>query len=446
MIAKAQKQEGNFLQNSFPRGVHPGDRKALTKDKPIVPMPAPAVVYIPLVQHLGKPALPVVKERQKVAMGELIAKADGALSGNIHSSVSGHVRGVETLPTHTGSAAHIVVENDWLYTEKRLRPLKNPKPADILERVETAGIVGLGGAGFPVAVKLRPKTAVDTLIINAAECEPYITCDYRILLEYTARFVSGCRLLMRALSLENGIIGIEDNKRDAAAVVEAYIKDENISDLSVRALPAKYPQGAEKQLIFAVTGRVVPSGDLPADAGVIVHNAHTALAVHDAVCEGIPLYRRVMTVSGEGVKQPGNFLAPVGATLNDALIFAGGLDDRKRVVKMLWGGPMMGFALSGGGVSITKTAGCLLLLTEAEAETASPTACINCGRCHRACPMRLMPMYIDKYIFMDDAAAAVRYGAKHCIECGACAYVCPAKRTLVQSIRLAKKQIRERGL
>lgn len=432
------------MQRTFKGGIHPEGRKELTENIAVSVMPAPNEVYIPLNQHIGKPAVPIVEVGARVSAGELIARADGAVSGNIYSSVSGVVKAIEKRVCSNGIAEHIVIENDGTGEEKRLKPLKNATSEEILSRLAEAGVVGLGGAGFPISVKLSAKAPVDTLIINGAECEPYITCDYRIMLDYTASFIEGVRLLARALSLSKAHIGIEDNKPRAIDELRTYLERSAISDVEVCVLKTKYPQGAEKQLVYAVTGRRVPLGGLPSAIGVVVSNVHTALSAYYAVEEGVPLYKRIMTVTGGGIEKPANLWVPTGTAYRDVIEYCGGLKPDKRVVKMINGGPMMGTTVAGADVATTKTTGCLLLMTDEEAFTGAPTHCINCGRCAKACPMRLMPMYIDAYTKAGDLDNAVKYGLSACIECGSCSYVCPAKRSLVQSFRLAKRKLRGR--
>lgn len=430
---------------TFSGGVHPDGNKGFTKDLAIEVMPASKTVYVPLVQHLGRPAVPVVLVGDTVKAGTLIAQRDGVVSGNIFSPISGVVKDIVNMPTATAIVRHIVIENDGKDEKINFKPLKNPLPEEIISRLEECGVVGMGGAGFPTSVKLRPTKPVDTLIINAAECEPYITCDYRILKERTSDFIEGCRYLMSSLKLSSVIIAIEDNKADAANDINKFIAENGLSDIVVALLKTKYPQGAEKQLIYATVKRKVPAGGLPADVGVIVNNVHTALSACYAVRDGVPLYKRIMTVSGDCINRRANIEVLSGTKTSDIIEYLGGLND-KHLVKMISGGPMMGFTIGNGEVVVTKTSGSLLLLSEDSAFTGAPTQCINCSKCAKACPMKLMPMYIDKYAIADDVENALKYGAKNCIECGSCAYICPAKRTLVQSIRQAKNMIRQKGL
>jgi electron transport complex protein RnfC len=437
------------LQSTFKHGVHPAANKGLSDKKNIVFMPPPSVVYISTAQHIGKAAKPLVAKGDRVIEGRKIGEADGFVSAPVFSSVTGTVREIKTLNTPLSRAEHIVIERDETSEETfRFKPLaeKERTGENILQRIQECGIVGMGGAGFPTHVKLRPKDKVDTFIINAAECEPYITCDYRILLEYTEPFLRGALYMAKAVGLNKVYIGIEDNKADAANFV-AGVAAEKKYDVEVVTLKSKYPQGAEKQLIYAMTGRKVPTGALPSKVGVVVDNVHTALSVCLAVEDGQPLYKRIMTVSGDAVNEPKNFWAAGGSLYSDIIAFCGGVKDGENApVKLISGGPMMGIAVSDDEIASTKTTSCLLLLSEKEAFTGQPQPCINCGKCAAACPMRLMPMYIDSYILNGDVGGAVKYGAKNCIECGCCAFACPAKRPLVQSIRLAKKKARENNL
>lgn len=426
--------------NTFSHGIHPDGNKERTADLAITPFPAPSTVAIPLSQHVGKEAIPVVAQGDRVKVGQLIGKADGKISAAVFSSVSGTVKAIEKRATATGHCNHVIIENDGKDEATFLPPLQDPTKEEILQRVEECGIVGMGGAGFPTAVKLSPAEKIDTLILNGAECEPYLTCDYRLMLEKPQEILAGGALMARALLLESFSVGVEDNKPEAIAALEKAEKEGNYG-ANVVVCHTKYPQGAEKQLIYAVTGRKVRVGKLPASEGCIVSNVQTALAVYKAVKEGVPCYERVLTVSGGGVKKPNNFLVRTGTSYADLLEAC----EAGEHVKMISGGPMMGFAVETNAISVGKTTGGILLLLDGEAFTESSSPCINCAACARACPMHLMPMYIDAFILKGDAAGAEKYGAMNCIECGCCSYVCPARRTLVQSIRLAKRKIRERG-
>lgn len=479
---------------TFPKGLHPKGCKELSENIPISVFLVPDKLYVPLQQHIGAPAKRIIADGEQVKMGQLIAQAASRVSANIFSPVSGTVLYEEMRNTADGSIAHLVIQNDHKDEESLLPPLINPSKEDIIKRIDDAGIVGMGGAGFPTSVKLSPPKPIDTLIINGAECEPYITADYRIMLELTADFIQGCRYLMRALSLKSVIIGIEDNKQNAIDHINEYILKNNISDVTVVPLSVKYPQGAEKQLIYAVTGRKVPDGGLPYDVGVIVQNVHTALSVCYAVEKGQTLYKRIMTVSGGGVKTKLNAWVRTGTLYSEIYNFCGvyvtkeqmersnselkdlqnkineakknkdsagkaALKSRlktakvqnkplleKFAVKLISGGPMMGIAVSDLEISIAKTSSCLLFLSGSEANLMEAYPCIQCSKCAQVCPMVLMPMFIDNSSRAQDYADAKKYGAVSCILCGCCAYICPSKRPLVQSIQVAKKTIREKGI
>ena len=410
-------------------------------------MPAGKTLALTLSQHIGKPAIPVVAVGDSVKTGQLIAKADGFVSANIFSPVCGKIIEIDNRDGVLGvPAKHIIIENDGGTETDFLPPLTDPDGAAIVKRVAEAGIVGMGGAGFPTHVKLSPpkEKKIDTLIINVAECEPYITCDYRIIMEHPDKLIAGALMLAKAVGVEKVNIGIEDNKPDAVYFLAHYIKSNNIENVQIVALKARYPQGAEKQLIYAVTRRVVPAGGLPMDIGVIVCNAHTALSTYEAVTLGKPLYERIMTVSGGAIERPSNIKAAVGTSYTDIAAFCGG--EKEGLRKIINGGPMMGFAQVTRDVTVTKTSSSILFLTEDEFDTDKAGPCINCGACARSCPMNLMPMYIDSFAIAGDFTNSKKYGAVDCIECGCCTYTCPAKRPLIQSIKLAKKKIKEGSL
>lgn len=412
--------------------------KYLAKDKPIEPMPPSEHYFVALSQHIGVPAKPVVEVGATVAAGTLIARADGMISANVFSPVSGTVAGIETRKNKQGANAPFIhIKNDFKNREEFMPPADASDARAVRERIGEAGIVGLGGAGFPTLVKLSPSKPVDILIINAAECEPYLTCDYRVMLDRTEEFVKGVKILSSCLGVARTVIGIEENK------MEAYEKLRAFDGFELILLEKKYPQGGEKQLIYACCGRVVPAKALPMDVGVVVQNVATALAVYEAVEKGKPLYERVVTVSGKGVAEPKNLLVKTGTLFEEALDFCGGISEDTQ--KLIAGGPMMGTSLYDASGVFTKTDSGLLALTGEEANVSQPSNCISCGACARACPMNLMPMYIDFYALAGDFKTSEKYGTNHCIECGCCANVCPAKRPLVQSIRLAKAKLREKA-
>lgn len=422
---------------TFKKGIHFPDMKYLAKDKPIEPMPPSEHYFVALSQHIGAPAKPVVEVGATVAAGTLIARADGMISANVFSPVSGTVAGIETRKNKQGANAPFIhIKNDFKNREEFMPPADASDARAVRERIGEAGIVGLGGAGFPTLVKLSPSKPVDILIINAAECEPYLTCDYRVMLDRTEEFVKGVKILSSCLGVARTVIGIENK-------MEAYEKLRAFDGFELILLEKKYPQGGEKQLIYACCGRVVPAKALPMDVGVVVQNVATALAVYEAVEKGKPLYERVVTVSGKGVAEPKNLLVKTGTLFEEALDFCGGISEDTQ--KLIAGGPMMGTSLYDASGVFTKTDSGLLALTGEEANVSQPSNCISCGACARACPMNLMPMYIDFYALAGDFKTSEKYGTNHCIECGCCANVCPAKRPLVQSIRLAKAKLREKA-
>lgn len=425
--------KGHFLHG----GVHVPDRK-LSAGRAIEDLPAPEVLSLSTSMSLGKPATPVVAVGDRVRVGTLIARPEGPIGACVHASVSGSVIAIAERPDATGGReTRIDIRNDGLYEEERLAPLADPTPDEIRQRAYDAGIVGMGGAGFPTAVKLAPRTHVDTLILNGAECEPYLTCDCRIMLEYTSEIVRGARYIAKALGTERIVIGIEANKPDCIAAFEPY------TDIEVVELRKRYPMGGEKQLIYSVTKRKVPAGKLPADAGCDVQNVATCLALCEAVEQGKPLTSRVMTVAGGGTREARNFRVRLGTPLSLAAEACG--YDPDRTVKMVSGGPMMGFAVVGLDSTTKKTTGGLLLLSAGETNVTKTTHCLSCGKCADVCPMHLMPMNTVFYTEAADYEGAARMGGVlNCIECGACAYVCPARQPLIQSIRLAKAELRKR--
>ena len=424
----------------FGGGVHPAGCKQYSKDEAIGRLPDPKEVWVPLSQHIGAPAIPAVQAGERVLRGRLIGRAAEGLSANVFSPVAGTVKGIVTHITFAGKKAeHVLIENDFTDESVTLPPLAERTPGAVLARIAEAGIVGMGGAGFPTAAKLNVNGRADILVVNGAECEPYITCDERIMLEYADELLQGIRRCMLACGAKSAVIGIEKNKPEAISLLSAKCGE----GISVRALRTRYPQGAEKQLICGCTGRVVPEGKLPIDAGVVVVNVHTALSVYRAVDLNIPCYERVMTVSGGAAKKPGNFWVRNGTPLRELAAFCEADENCARIVS---GGPMMGEPVFSLKVCTTKTSSSLLFLDTGECESKVASVCIGCGRCIQACPMGLSPTFIEDALFRKDYAEAKRYGAPSCIGCGCCSYVCPAKRFLAQSVKLAKKIIRERNV
>ena len=436
-----------FGARLFPGGVHPHEGengKAVTGGYAIRELPAPPRVIIPLTQHIGAPAKALVKKGDRVLVGQKIGDAGGFVSAPVHASVSGTVVDVQPVLLANGTAqTAVIIDNDFQDEWTPLKPAEHPETlsaAELQYLIREAGIVGMGGATFPTAVKLTPgqgKT-IEKLIINGAECEPYLTADHRLMLEQAAGIIDGIRLTMLALEIKEAVVGIEDNKPDAIAVMTEAAS--HVDGLSVRALPVKYPQGGEKQLIYAITRRKVPAGGLPLDVGCVVMNVGTCFAIHQAIREGRPLISRVTTVGGL-VNNPGNFQVRVGSTVENLIDACGGL--KAGVKQLLYGGPMMGMAIARTDIPVTKGCSGILALGQAAMEP-KEGACIRCGRCVNACPMNLMPTRIDAFCRNNDFESAEKCGALNCMECGACTYICPAKRSLTQSCRTAKKVINTR--
>lgn len=426
---------------TFKGGVHPDDGKRFSKDQAIRPiMPKGDMVY-PLSQHIGAPANPVVKKGDHVLKGQMIADAGGFVSAPVYSSVSGTVKGLEQRFNPTGTRTEcIVIENDGEYKETEyepVKPLEEMTSEEILDKIGRAGIVGMGGAGFPTRVKLSPKDPdkIEYIIANCAECEPYITADYRRMLENTEELVSGMRVVLSLFPNAKGYFAVEDNKRDCAEKIKAAIADEPRMD--VKLLMTKYPQGAERQLIYAVTKRAINSTMLPADAGCIVDNVETLIGIHTAVVEGRPLTERVVTVSGDAITSPGNFKVLLGTNHQELIEAAGGFSAEPE--KLISGGPMMGFAMVTADAPVTKTSSSLLAFKEDAVAKNPETACINCGRCVEVCPSRIIPSRLADCSQRHDEEAFVAMNGLECVECGSCSYVCPAKRQLKQAIGSMRK-------
>ncbi len=432
--------------HTFKRGIHPPDGKAYTNSKPIqIIMPkAGALMVFPLSQHIGAPATAIVNKGDRVLLGQKIAEAGGFVSSPIHSSVSGIVKDIKPMMAPSGAVMpSIIIENDGLYEEdSSLGKDTDWESFDrdkILNKIKEAGIVGLGGAGFPTHVKLNPPPTdkIDTIIVNAAECEPYITSDHRVMLEKTDRLVLGLAVMLKLHEGAKGYIAIEANKPDAIeAVSKACEKYDNISVLMLK---TKYPQGSEKQLIYAVTGREVESGKLPASAGCIVDNVDTVLAIERAVVKDRPLMRRIVTFTGDAVANPGNYQIRIGMNINEFIEEVGGFKEEPG--KIIAGGPMMGPAMFNTDVPFVKTSSALLCLTREAAKLPPEQNCIRCGKCVGACPMGLMPLVLNQDALSKDFGAFEVHDGLDCIECGSCSYVCPAKRHLAQSIRIFKREV-----
>lgn len=426
---------------TFMGGIHPYDGKDLSKDKPIREvLPKGDLVY-PLSQHIGAPAEPIVKKGDRVLTGQKIAEAKGYVSAPIYATVSGTVKAIEPRRITVGDQVMcIVIENDGLYEEVAYQPvdyLAELSKKEVLSRIQEAGIVGMGGAGFPTHVKLSVKEPdkIEFVIANCAECEPYLTSDYRRMIEEPEKLVDGLKVVLSLFDNARGILAVEDNKADCIEKLKRLTKDEQ--KITVKALKTKYPQGSERQLIYAVTGRALNSAMLPADVGCVVNNVDTLVAVYHAVMEGRPLMHRIVTVTGDAIADPRNFLVRIGTNYHELIEEAGGF--KKEPVKIISGGPMMGFAIFDLDVPATKTSSALLCLTEDDVSKWEPSACINCGRCVEVCPGRVIPSKLADFAEHYEEEKFLAYDGMECCECGCCSYVCPAKRRLTQSIKSMRK-------
>ena len=430
---------------TFKGGIHPYDGKELSKDKPIKELfPAVGEMVFPLSQHIGAPAVPVVAKGDYVLAGQLIAEAGGFVSANIHSSVSGTVKAIEPRTLATGGKCNsIIIENDGEFKEVEYTPkkLEELSKEEVLQRIKDAGVVGMGGAGFPTNVKLSPKNpeGIDYIIVNGAECEPYLTADHRLMVEYPEDVVFGIRVIMKALNVHKGYIAIEMNKPDAIEAITNAAKD--YSEVEVVGLQVKYPQGAEKQLIYACTGREVPSGALPAAAGAVVDNVGTAAQIAKTIKTGLPLIERITTVTGSCIKEPANLITKVGTVVSEIMEQCGGFKEDVKVGKFIMGGPMMGMTQYTTNIVTNKGSSGILCISDEEARLPQFSNCLRCGRCTQVCPAFLQPLYISANSLKGDFDKAEEHRALDCIECGSCSFICPARRPLVESIRNAKRQI-----
>lgn len=429
-------------------GVHPEENKHQSTGVPISPAPIPEVLVLPLSQHAGSPADPVVNVGDKVLKGQIIAKATGFVSVPVHAPTSGTITAIEkhAIPHPSGMAdTCIILNSDGEDRWGELTPVEDYssiEPSELVEHIRQAGISGMGGAGFPTAVKLAPRSPVHTLILNGTECEPYITADDMLMRERAEKVLSGAEILMHLLKTERCLIGIEDNKPEAIQAVRKALAESNKQHtIKVVVFPTKYPSGGEKQLIQILTGQEVPSGKLPADLGIVVQNVGTAAAVHDAVLEGKPLISRVTTMTGEALSNPGNLEVLLGTSARD-LLQAAGVNERQ-LSTLVMGGPMMGFTLDNLDVPVIKTSNCLIAGTQAEFPPAAPSqACIRCGMCAEACPSSLLPQQLYWHAKAENHEQLKHHNLFDCIECGACSFVCPSSIPLVQYYRASKGEIR----
>ena len=426
---------------TFVGGIHPYDGKELSKDMPIMDiLPKGELVY-PLSQHIGAPAKAIVQKGDRVLAGQKIAESGAFVSAPVYASVSGVVKSIEPRRVVTGDMVmSIVVENDGLYEDVGFfpaAPLDKLSREEIIEIIREAGIVGMGGAGFPTHVKLSPKEPeeIDYVIANCAECEPYLTSDYRRMLEEPEKLIGGLKILLSLFENAQGILAVEDNKPDCIALLRKLTKDE--TNISVKALKTKYPQGGERHLIYATTGRKINSTMLPADVGCIVNNVDTIVAVYRALTEGRPLMERIVTVTGDAIENLRKFRVKIGMSYQAILEEAGGF--RTKPEKISCGGPMMGFAMFDLNVPTTKTSTALLAFTKDEVSALEPGPCINCGRCVEVCPGRVIPSRLADYAERFDEEAFLANHGMECCECGCCSYVCPARRHLTQEIKSMRK-------
>lgn len=427
---------------TFKNGIHPYEGKELAKDSPITEVLPKGELVFPMSQHIGAPATPIVAVGDTVLKGQKIAEAGGFVSSPIYSSVSGTVKAIEPRRVAVGDMVNsIVIENDEAYTDiggyAKVDDVTALSKEEIINKVKEAGVVGMGGAGFPTHVKLSPKEPdkIEYIIANCAECEPYLTADYRRMIETPEDLVGGMKIILQLFPNAKGVFGIENNKPDAIAKLKELIAGEE--RMEVCELLTKYPQGGERQLIYAVTGRAINSKMLPADAGCIVDNVETIIAVYHAVKNGQPVIKRVSTVTGDAITNPSNFLYSMGTPYSQLIEAAGGFKSEPE--KIISGGPMMGFAMFSLDIPTTKTSSSILCLSKDEVAAYTPIACINCGRCVEACPELLIPSRLAKFGKQGDMASFEAWHGLECIECGCCSFVCPSRRQVAQSIKTMKK-------
>ena len=428
---------------TFLGGIHPYDGKELSKDKPVMEiLPQGELVY-PLSQHIGAPAKPVVKKGDHVLVGQLIAESGGFVSAPIYASVSGTVKSIEPRRVVTGDLVEsIIVENDGLYEEIGffpIAPVKKMTRQEVIDIIKEAGIVGMGGAGFPTYIKLSPKEPdkIDYVIVNGAECEPYLTSDYRRMLEEPEKVIKGLKIVLKLFKRAVGVIAVEDNKPECIKLLKSLTQNEK--RITVKTLKTKYPQGAERTLIYAVTGRQINSSMLPADVGCIVNNVDTICAIYRAVAEGRPLMERIVTVTGDAIANPRNYKVRIGTSYSQLIEEAGGFKTEPE--KIICGGPMMGFSMFDLNAPITKTSTALLALTTDEVSMMEPGPCINCGRCVEVCPGRVVPSRLADDAERFDEEAFLKHDGMECCECGCCSFICPAKRPLTQEIKSMRKML-----
>ena len=443
------------MLKTFRGGIHPPEKKEITEKIPSLPISPKDEVIIPLRQHIGAPCEPIVSVGDYVYMGQKIGESTSFVSAPVHSSVSGTVKDIKPYPHPTGGMCmSIIIENDHkdtlaegikpftldLLPDKVKEYVDSLDPKEIVSKVKEAGITGMGGASFPLHVKLSPPpgTEIDTVVLNGAECEPYLTSDHRAMLEHPKLIICGASMIKKAVNAKKILMAIENNKPDAIALMQTLLKD--YEDFEVVVLKTKYPQGSEKQLINAVTGRQVPSGGLPSAVGVVVSNVDTCSAVADAVVRNMPLIRRNVTISGDAVANPANLIARVGMKFEELFEAAGGLKENPE--KIIMGGPMMGMAQTRVDVPMIKGTSGILALSKAETFGDKEGDCIKCGKCVGVCPMRLMPNALTTFAIAQDMEKLKEYNILDCMECGSCTFICPQKRFIVQHIKKGKQLLK----
>lgn len=429
---------------TFKGGIHPYEGKELSESKPVSVLQPKGEMVFPLSQHIGAPAKPLVAKGDHVLVGQKIGEPGGFISACVISSVSGTVKALEPRMVANGAMVpSIIVENDGEYETVegfgRDRDPKTLSKEEIRNIVKEAGIVGLGGAGFPTHVKLTPKdeSAIDTIIVNGAECEPYLTSDYRMMLEEPESIIKGLNVILQLFDNAKGVIGIENNKPEAIKKMTELVKDE--PRITVCPLLTKYPQGGERSLIYAVTGRKINSSMLPADAGCIVDNVDTVISIYNAVCKTTPLIRRIITVTGDAIANPQNYSVRTGTSYKELLEASGGFKTEPE--KVISGGPMMGQALFNLEIPVTKTSSALTCMTKDEVAVHAPSACIRCGRCLSVCPSHVVPQMMMDAAERSDIERFTALNGMECCECGCCTYVCPAKRPLTQAFKEMRKTV-----
>ena len=434
------------MAGSFHGGVHPDDAKALSRGCEIVSMPLPGEVTLPIRQHIGAPAKIIVEKGQQVKKGQVVAESGGFVSAPVHASISGVVKAIETRLTPSGAKVQsVVIESDgldqWAEGLDTPRNISELTPDKLKTLVRDAGLVGMGGAAFPTHVKLSPPAdkPIDTVILNGVECEPFSTCDHRLMLEHPDYILGGLSIIMKILGCSRAFIGIEKNKPDAIKIMKQAVK--GVPGVKVTELRVKYPQGGEKQLIYAVTRRKVPAGGLPMDVKCVVQNVGTAAAVYEAVALGRPLIQRIVTVTGDGVMKPVNVMARLGDSFARLIEFAGGYS--ADAAKLIMGGPMMGISQFTDEVPVIKGTSCILVLGEGKAESVEEYPCISCARCVDVCPMNLLPTTMSNQVEFERWDDLRAYGATDCIECGCCTYICPSRRRIVERIKFGKAKLAE---